>query len=115
MKFHPSPWLHHCTSGGGRYLLMGVQTFSKGPQKACAPVARAPIPFFYHVVFSDIGAFLTRIRFHHNSHSLVTMQCQLKRSPLNTATLPPEVIIRQGFRDIEQQIVAHPEELRRNR
>ena len=70
----------------GRYLWMGEHTFSKFP--------KAPIS--YNAVFSGIGVFLSRIKFCHNLHLLLTVQVQLesisKRAPLRQTILPPEVI-----------------------
>ena len=78
----------------------GCKHFPRAPDTMCPPGTSALTPSIYNAVFTDIGAFLRRNRVHHTSHSLVTVQTQLKSmsklSSLHPAVLPPHVI--KGYR-----------------
>ena len=92
----------------------GCKHFPSASRQHGPPGANAPTPFYY-AVFTDGGVFLSRVRAHHNSQFVLTVQTRLqkisKRSPLYPTVLLPEVF--KG--NIGQEIVTHPEELRRNR
>ena len=90
------------TQGKSKKRLKVRQIYSKVPKTSWAPSSEGLFPISYNAFFTDIGALLSCIKFHHNLHLLITVQMQLKsiskRSPLRQTVLPPGVIEGNGVR-----------------
>ena len=58
---------------GHRYFWMLEQTYFKDPNTSWPPSSKGLLPISYNAVFTDIGAFLSRIKFQKNLYLLIRM------------------------------------------
>ena len=77
------------TQGKSKKRLKVRQIYSKVPKTSWAPSSEGLFPISYNAFFTDIGALLSCIKFHHNLHLLITFSGAARGGTGGTCPPPP--------------------------